>query len=170
MRTKGKFTKEQVIELYKSKSVNEIARIDGVSYTTIINILHRAGVKMRSRGSNEIKKAWVKHGFAGEATRLGMIPSTYVRMAALARLGGQCVACGNRDYRVLEINHINGEGSFRGRGRPKVMYLQYLEVLKGNTPGLEVRCANCNVLHEYERGNRVERCDIWNLLRSKFIT
>ena len=46
-------------------------------------------------------------------------------------LGGKCVNCGETDIRVLQINHINGR----------------------DNPEVDVRCANCNILYEYERGN-----------------
>lgn len=34
------------------------------------------------------------------------------------------------------------------------VYQAYLKIIEGERPEhLEVRCANCNIIHEYERGN-----------------
>lgn len=168
-RQKGKLTVKQIIELYKTKSIREIGEIDGTSNGTIIRYLHKANVKMRRCGNNEISKKWIKHGWAGEATKHGIAPATYVRMATLVKLGGKCCKCGIDDYRVLEINHINGEGRvLAGKSKGSRAYLQHLKVLADEiNADLEVCCANCNILHEYERGNRTERKDLWSLLMLK---
>jgi len=82
-----------------------------------------------------------RHGLAGFAVRRRTAPSYVYRLAAILKLGGRCILCGTRDFRVLEINHVNGE-------------TDYLRVACGEVSGLEVRCANCSVIHEFERGNK----------------
>lgn len=169
-RKKGILTVEQIIELYKTKTIKEIAKIDGTSNAVIIRYLHNANVKMRKRGNNEISKKWIKHGWAGEATKVGIDPATYVRMAVLAKLGGKCCRCGIDDYRLLEINHINGDGKIDSKCKNKCHkhYMQRLAILAGEKFNVEICCANCNVLHEYERGNRTSKESVWNLLKLKF--
>ncbi len=77
------------------------------------------------------------------------------RSEALKLLGGRCVNCGETDRRVLQINHINGAGRDETVGNS---YKFIKDILSGarKTDDLDVRCANCNVLYEYERGTRVQ--------------
>ena len=71
---------------------------------------------------------------------------------ALNKLGGKCVACGIDDMRVLQINHVNGGGS----GENLFGIDMYSAIIKGtrSTADLDVRCANCNIIYEYESGRR----------------
>lgn len=73
-----------------------------------------------------------------------------LKKRAIDKLGGKCIKCGNVDIRVLQINHKNGCGT---RLRPNTRKL-YLAIIHGTTDFsvLEVRCANCNIIYEYERG------------------
>ncbi len=74
------------------------------------------------------------------------------KVAAL--LGGVCVKCGISDWRVLQVNHINGGGQKeQRRGRSEGRPHMYQDILTGrrSTDDLDLRCANCNVLYEYER-------------------
>jgi hypothetical protein len=71
------------------------------------------------------------------------------RVLALTVLDGKCTACGCTDYRVLQFNHINGEKA------DEKSYHFFADICLGKSvPHLEIRCANCNVIHEFERGNR----------------
>lgn len=69
------------------------------------------------------------------------------------KLGGKCVNCGIDDIRVLQINHLDGDG---GEERLYGMNM-YKVILDGSrdTDDLDIRCANCNIIYEYERGKRV---------------
>jgi len=64
----------------------------------------------------------------------------------------QCVRCGIRDKRILQIHHINGNGQ---RDR-KFYYKTNITVRlnnskeKVNIEELEIRCCNCNILAEYD--------------------
>ena len=81
------------------------------------------------------------------------------RVRVFKLLGGKCVVCGISDSRVLQVNHLNG-GSSRetGRGDKKkaVYYNIYRAILNGSrgVSDLDLRCANCNMIYEYERGVR----------------
>lgn len=155
-RTKGNLTADEIVELYKTKSVNAIAAIDGTCYVTVLKILHCRGVKMRKRGNNEVRVPQITHGYCQEAKKFGMTPYRYVRLAAIVKLGGRCVRCGDDDLYVLDINHINGEqATSRSRGSfTAARYKQHCRILDGQSlPFLEVTCGNCNRRHEVERGN-----------------
>jgi phage FluMu protein Com len=80
-----------------------------------------------------------------------------MKIAAIEKLGGRCVACGIDDMRVLQINHLNG----RNGDRKEVGDRIYKKIIAGTRvlDDLDVRCANCNVIYEYERGYR--RTPIW---------
>jgi 5-methylcytosine-specific restriction endonuclease McrA len=76
------------------------------------------------------------------------------RKKVIAILGGKCVRCGIDDWRVLQINHLNGGGTKELKSNyPEKMYI---DIINGNrkTDDLDLRCANCNILYEYERGVR----------------
>jgi len=71
------------------------------------------------------------------------------RVEALLRLGGKCVRCDKGDdYRVLQIDHINGGGRRDVQLRGTVAAQR--DVLKGNIEGYQLLCANCNVIKKYE--------------------
>ena len=75
------------------------------------------------------------------------------RFKVLIKLGGlRCVKCGQKDIRVLEINHLNGRANKDRRSKS----MWYNTILKDdyNVAELEVRCASCNILYEYECGRR----------------
>jgi hypothetical protein len=71
---------------------------------------------------------------------------------AFQQFGGKCRNCGNSDFRVLQINHKNGGGSKEG----KFGIRMYMAIVKGtrNIKDIELLCANCNNVYEYERGIR----------------
>ena len=81
---------------------------------------------------------------------------TDTRLKVLTLLGKKCERCGNEDPRVLQINHINGGGGHEIKARGGSMYF-YSAILDGSRAigDLNVLCANCNIVHEYERDKAV---------------
>lgn len=156
-RQKGRLTFDEIVELYKTKSVNAIAAMDGTSYVNILRILKARNVVMRSRGNNEVRVAPISHGHCQAAKRLKMTPYRYVRLMVIIKLGGKCNHCPETDLRVLDINHIHGEKAPQQRTDGNVTSLKYEEhcaILDGKSmPHIEVTCCNCNRRHEFERGN-----------------
>src|SRR3990167_5542115 len=77
-----------------------------------------------------------------------------IRLAVISRLGGKCVSCGITDPRILQINHKNGGGS-RERAKLTAWTLE-TSIVNGDrhTDDLDLRCANCNILYEYQTGRR----------------
>jgi hypothetical protein len=73
-----------------------------------------------------------------------------LRNKVLHELGGECAHCENSDFRVLQIDHINGGGN-RERKRIGGYYL-YRKILKdpNRKSKYQVLCANCNWLKRLE--------------------
>jgi len=75
------------------------------------------------------------------------------RLAILAILGNQCIKCGNKDRRVLVLDHIHGGGS-KERRKWKYstanIYNWYLKNPEIAIQKLQVLCANCNMIKGYE--------------------
>ena len=77
-----------------------------------------------------------------------------LRKQVLDLLGGICKRCGIDDVRVLQIDHIAGNGYKEMRengwcgGRAHRYYRHILEV---SGEGYQVLCANCNWIKRYEK-------------------
>lgn len=76
------------------------------------------------------------------------------RLAVIQLLGAVCRRCGFNDARALEVNHIVGGGRAEHRDRRGVNFYNDILMGKRTTVDLELLCANCNVLYEFERGKR----------------
>ncbi len=68
-------------------------------------------------------------------------------------LGGhKCAKCGFDDFRVLQLDHINGKGGIEikiyGGTNPMISY--YLKHKEEAKEKLQVLCANCNWIKRYE--------------------
>src|SRR5438552_2486799 len=76
------------------------------------------------------------------------------RQRALLYLGGKCVGktCGITDLRLLTFNHTVGGGRQERLSLDRMTF--YRAILKGERPDIEIRCYNCQVLYEHERGAR----------------
>ena len=75
------------------------------------------------------------------------------KLRVIHALGGECVHCGNTDFRVLQVDHINGGGS-RENANGKNWQV-YMKVLRGETEEYQLLCANCNWIKRYV--NKEER-------------
>lgn len=81
-----------------------------------------------------------------------------IRYRALQKISSraipECEKCGQKDWRALEINHINGGGG--KEAKEKGFRRMALEIIKGTRgiSDLNVLCAGCNKIYEYERGKR----------------
>jgi len=72
------------------------------------------------------------------------------RLGAILKVGGTCIKCGEKDIRVLQINHKNGLGAKELRTTHPVTF--YKNIVKGIRPidDLEILCANDNLRYEFE--------------------
>lgn len=111
-----------------------------------VNILKRAKEKYAkeklNRGTSEFFKWRDNNRF-------------FNKIKALQKVSGklipECCICGITDPRILSINHINGRVLTDKRNSGNMA----LEVHRGrDISDLDVRCHNCNILYEFERGKR----------------
>jgi len=69
-----------------------------------------------------------------------------LRWKAMAQLGDKCVWCGFLDKRVLQFDHVNGNGAEErqqfGKAHNLVMFTRILE----GSADYQLLCANCNVI------------------------
>lgn len=73
------------------------------------------------------------------------------RLRAIEFLGGACSRCGNGDVRVLEIDHVKGDGNLDRRiGRDQGVACT--ELAKGIAPQgkYQLLCANCHCIKHWE--------------------
>lgn len=81
------------------------------------------------------------------------------RMRVIERLGGKCQRCGILDWRVLQIDHINGNGTqeIRARGSDgicaKILAMPDVEWKKE----YQLLCSNCNWIKRYENKEHGKR-------------
>ena len=74
-----------------------------------------------------------------------------LRRAAITRLGDVCVRCGFSDERVLQIDHVNGNG----RREQRAIGVQgiYRKIRDGiDLNHYQCLCANCNWIKRAEKG------------------
>jgi len=88
-----------------------------------------------------------------------------LRKRVIDKLGGKCVICECDEYKVLEINHINGGGrkEYKERfGNSQKRY--HLAILNGKrrSDDLEIRCIVCNALHRAKDLNKAK--GNWNII------
>lgn len=121
---------------------------------------HREQEKARKRAyelthrqeRREATKRWNKlhPGYSTERSRR-------TREKVRERLGGKCQRCGNKDPRVLQVDHINGGGK-RIRRETGQNNAYYYLLLKMDDDELrskyQLLCANCNCIKRYESSER----------------
>lgn len=82
------------------------------------------------------------------------------KLEVIKKLGGRCICCGENNPFILQVNHINGVGK---EHRLEVK-TEYSRILQGEAAGVNLLCANCNILYEYYRGRRLVPKDCENLI------
>lgn len=70
------------------------------------------------------------------------------RLEVLSALGGKCVRCGVDDWRVLQIDHVNGGGT-QERRQAKSIARYYKDMLL-SPEKYQILCANCHQIKRYE--------------------
>ena len=68
----------------------------------------------------------------------------------IKRLGGECVKCGIKDIRVLDINHIDREDKKIPHKR-EYNWTRRLKEWEQNEKNLELLCANCHRIHTWKQ-------------------
>lgn len=102
-------------------------------------------------------KEWRSRPQNKEKRRLGgKKEKNFIKFMTLQKISKkqipECIKCGEKDIRILTVNHINGINGNKHLERTGI----YRKILNGKRTidDLEVKCFNCNILYEYERGNR----------------
>jgi len=79
------------------------------------------------------------------------------KIEIINKLGGKCVKCGNKDIRVLDINHINRSKKEKPKSKSGFsMCFSYnssfrLREWNKNIDNLELLCANCHRIHTWKQ-------------------
>ena len=71
-------------------------------------------------------------------------------------LGGRCESCGNNDSRVLQFDHIKGNGCHERRVRQATVYSIARDVLKTQDK-YQLLCANCNWIKRFDNDETNKR-------------
>jgi hypothetical protein len=71
-----------------------------------------------------------------------------LRIEAIRKLGGRCSRCGYSDYRALQFDHVNGNGSSESTNTAAFLR----KVVVGAGKDFQLLCANCNSIKRCERG------------------
>lgn len=141
-------------------SYAEIGKIFGVSRQRVHQIVTNYHMRNREALNEQRRRSW--RGRTEEQRKqireqqkiAGRKHNWNLRLRLIAFMGGKCQNCDIEDPRVLQINHINGGGvkEFREKGCQQL----YKDILSGKrkTNDIELLCANCNVIYEYEQGRR----------------
>jgi len=78
-----------------------------------------------------------------------------LRMKAMETLGNKCIRCGESDYRCLQFDHINGNGTKEHLLNSRSKFLH--SILNGRSD-IQLLCANCNWKKKYEKKEDTHKC------------
>jgi hypothetical protein len=78
------------------------------------------------------------------------------RIQALMFLGGKCNHCGINDIRVLQVDHVNGNGTKENK---KIHARGVVMRVMESPNDYQILCANCNWIKRWERGENKKRKD-----------
>ena len=101
---------------------------------------------IRKRDSRVYKSAWERNRQSEWRARLLMF------------MGGECQKCKNNDYRVLQIDHVNGGGSKDRRENPVGSAFAMTRKVFASPNDFQLLCANCNWIKRYENNELGTRC------------
>ena len=72
------------------------------------------------------------------------------RLAVLSLLGNKCVMCGIDDFRVLQIDHIQGGGYKDKKSRTEAYWTTVINSVLKKENKYQLLCANCNWIKRFE--------------------
>ena len=78
-----------------------------------------------------------------------------LRLDVLEILGGKCRGCGTTDHRVLQVDHIGGNGNLERKRTYREAILQ--KIRQGEIGGYQLLCANCNWIKRLEQGESSDK-------------
>lgn len=136
-----------------TKTMTDIAKEYGVSRQRVHQILsYDYGTALSDEEKTE-KRAQITR----KATR-----NYYERQrqTIVRALGGKCCKCGNSDYRVLQVDHINGGGSREVKTKGQYKYrADIIGMIEDGTvySKYQLLCANCNWIKRFDNDERCGR-------------
>lgn len=68
-------------------------------------------------------------------------------------LGGKCVGCGITDLRLLQVNQKTRGSHVKWDRRSTTKFFNWIQRGKLPLDAYDLRCANCNIIYEYELGH-----------------
>lgn len=102
-------------------------------------------------------------GFIKKHNRLSRFK---IKLKVFNHYGMSCARCGNYDFRVLCIDHVNGNGG-KHRKELKATSIYPWLIRNGFPEGFQTLCANCNRLKQFENNEfpgQDSQCDETNRL------
>lgn len=82
------------------------------------------------------------------------------RATVLELLGNECLNCGFKDSRALQIDHVNGGGVQDKKKITRSYHVVVIESIMKKENKYQLLCANCNWIKRYEKGE-VRRGPLW---------
>lgn len=88
-----------------------------------------------------------------QAQRQKRIEQQRLRLEVIARLGGKCECCSEREPAFLQVDHLRGDGADHRRRMNGNYRRIYRDILASNVAGLyRLLCANCHFAISYRDG------------------
>jgi hypothetical protein len=141
----------------------DMGKLIGCSATTVARWFRELGVehnqrKVRSYANRRIKPSEVwdalwrpKLKYFGLWDRKSL--PLRLRAQVIQRLGGKCARCGfNEDWRALEVDHKNGDGSSERSRSTQIFRIILRLPLEEVQMRYQLLCCSCNKIMNYERG------------------
>lgn len=144
--------KDEIKSKYLTTTITmrELANEYGVSYQRIQQIINWEYKPNLSEEEKQSRKKKWQH----KATKIYYEKQ---RTTIINALGGKCVHCGNSDYRVLQVDHINGGGVKEIKEKGQYKYrTDIIKMIEDGTvhTKYQLLCANCNWIKRYENNER----------------
>lgn len=75
------------------------------------------------------------------------------RKSIIERLGGKCVKCGITDLRVLDIDHVSGNGKkMREKNEASLDFIRR-DIERAHSNRYQILCANCHRIKTWKQRN-----------------
>lgn len=111
---------------------------------------YRAQGRAYHAAHREERQAKTRAWNAKYPTRMKERDAGHRKIIQAIKVQSGCVDCGNKDYRVLDFDHVRGTKLFSLHSAHRALKSIYAEIEK-----CEVRCANCHRIQTYERRQAV---------------
>jgi ribosomal protein L20A (L18A) len=75
-----------------------------------------------------------------------------IKLKIFKLIGNKCIKCGFSDIRILQIDHVNGNGYKERTTSSTKYYRSILEKIQSGSKDYQLLCPNCNWLKRIEKG------------------